>query len=70
MAISVQEDKNRRRQEIGKEVDLDLMVVEGSPALEKGIVSSVTVAYVILDTMATNPTSFLASPDGQDRQQQ
>ena len=70
MAISVQEDKKRRRQETGKEVDLDLMVVEGSPTLAKGIGPSVTVAFVNLDTTATNPNSFLASPDGQDRQQQ
>ena len=70
MEISVQEDKKRRRQEAGKEVDLDLIVVEGSPALEKGIGPLVTVASVILDTTATNPNSFLASPDGQDRQQQ
>ena len=68
--ISVQEDKKRRRQETGKDVDLDLMVVEGSPVLAKGIVPSATVASVILDTTATNPNSFLASPDGQDRQQQ
>ena len=70
MAISVQEDKKRRRQETGKDVDLDLMVVEGSSALAKGIVPSVTVASMILDTTATNPNSFSVSPDGQDRQQQ
>ena len=70
VAISVQEDKKRRRQETGKDVDLDLMVVEGSPVLAKGIAPSVTVASVILDTTITNPNSFLASPDGQDRQQQ
>ena len=70
MAISVQEDKKHKRQETGKEVDLDLMVVEGSPALPKGIGPSVTVASVNLDTTATNANSFLASPDGQDRQQQ
>ena len=67
MAILVQEDKKRRRQETGKDVDLDLMVVERSPALAKGIVPSVTVASLIMYTMATNPNSFLASPDGQDR---
>ena len=67
--VSVQEDKKRRRQETGKDVDLDLMVVEGSPVLARGIASSVTVAYVIQDTTITNPSSFLASPDGQDRQQ-
>ena len=70
VAISVQEDKKRRRQETGKNVDLDLMVVEGSLVLARGIVPSVTVASVILDTMITNPNSFLASPDGQGRQQQ
>ena len=70
MTISVQEDKKRRRQESGKDVDLDLMVVEGSPVLAKGIVPSITVASVILDTTTTNPNSFLASPDDQDRQQQ
>ena len=70
VAVSVQEDKKRRRQETGKDVDLDLMVVEGSPVLARGIVSSVTVASMILDTMITNPNSFLASPDEQDRQQQ
>ena len=67
VAISLQEEKKRRRQETSKEVDLDLMVVEGSPVLEKGIVTSVVVASVILDTMTTNPNSFLASPNGQDR---
>ena len=70
VAISVQEDKKRRRQETGKDVYLDLMVVEGSPVLARGIVPSVTVASVILDTTITNPNSFLASPDGRDRQQQ
>ena len=70
VAISVQEDKKRRRQETGKDVDLDFMVVEGSPVLAKGIVPSVTVASVILDTTTTNPNSFLASADGQDHQQQ
>ena len=70
VAVSVQEDKKRRRQETGKDVDLDLMVVEGSPVLARGIASSVTVASVILDTTITNPSSFLASPDGQNRKQQ
>ena len=70
VALSVQEDKKRRRQETGKDVDLDLMVVEGSPVLARGIVPSVTIASVILDTTNTNPNSFLASPDGQDLQQQ
>ena len=70
MAILVQEDKKRRRQKIGKDIDLDFMVVEGSPVLAKGIVPSVTVASVILDTTTTNPNSFLVSPDGQDCQQQ
>ena len=70
MEVSVKEDKKRRRQETGKDVDLDLMVVEGSPVLARGIASSVTVASVIQDTTITNPSSFLASPDGQDRQQQ
>ena len=70
MAILFQEDKKRRRQETGKDVDSDLMVVEGSPALAKGIMPSVTVASVILDTTTTNPNSFLASLNGQDRQQQ
>ena len=64
VAISVQEDEKRRRQETGKDVDLILMLVEGSPVLGKGIVPSVTVASVILDTTTTNPNSFLASPDG------
>ena len=70
VAISVQEDKKRRRQETGKDVDLDLMVVEGPPVLARGIAPSVTVASVILDTTITSPHSSLASPDGQDRQQQ
>ena len=70
MAVSVQKDKKRRRQETGKDVDLDLMVVKGSPILARGIAPSVTVASVILDTTITNPNFFLASPDGQDRQQQ
>ena len=70
VVISIQEDKKRKRQETGKDVDLDLVVVEGSPVLARGIVPSVTVASVILDTRTTNPKSFLASPDGQDRQQQ
>ena len=70
MAASIQEDKKRKRQETGKDVDLDLMVVEGSPVLARGIASSVIVASVILDTTITNPNSFLASADGQDRQQQ
>ena len=70
VAISVQEDKKRRRQETGKDVDLDLMVVEGSPVLARGLAPSITVASVILDTTITNPNSFLASPDGQDHQQQ
>ena len=64
VAISVQEDEKRRRQETGKDVDLILMLVEGSPVLGKGIVPSVTVASVILDTTTTNPNSFLASSDG------
>ena len=68
VVISVQEDKKRRRKERGKDVDLDLMVVEGSPVLAKGIMPSVTVASMILDTTTTNPNSFLASSDGQDRQ--
>ena len=38
--------------------------------LARGIASSVTVASVILDTTITSPHSSLASPDGQDRQQQ
>ena len=46
------------------------MVVEGSPVLARGLAPSVTVASVILDTTITNPNSFLASPDEQDRQQQ
>ena len=70
MAISIQEDKKRRRQETGKDVDLDLMVVEGSPVLARGIVPPVIVSSVILDTMTTNPNSFLESLDGQDLQQQ
>ena len=70
MAISVQEDKKRRRQETGKDVDLDLMVVKGSPVLTRGLAPLVTVASVILDTTITNPNSLLASPDGQDRKQQ
>ena len=70
VALSIQEDKKRRRQETGKDVDLDLIVVEGSPVLARGIVPSVTVASVILDTTITNPNSFLVSLDGQDRQQQ
>ena len=70
VAISIQEDKKCRRQETGKDVDLDLMVVKGSPVLERGIVPPITAASVILDTKTTNPNSFLASPDGQDRQQQ
>ena len=70
MAISVQEDKKRMRQETGKDVDLDLMVVEESPVLARGLAPSLTVASVILDTTITNPNSFLASPDGQDRQKQ
>ena len=67
VVISLQEDKKRRRQETYKDVDLDFMVVEGSPVLAKGLVLSVIVASVIQDTMTTNPNSFLASPDGQDR---
>ena len=64
MKISIQEDKKRRKQETSKDVDSNLMVVEGSPVLVKGIMPSVVVASVILDTTTTNPNSFLASSDG------
>ena len=42
----------------------------GEKKNKKGLSSHLDNPSVIQDTTITNPSSFLASPDGQDRQQQ